>query len=191
MDINHCRRLVRVALLIVGFTGGMANADEGDPAAEMPSLSAPKDTDSWFSLRSLDINIYGLSYHPDRETVHKKNLDNQINPGLALHYELTGNERGTTFLEAGAYKDSGSNWARFAGLGYQFKFGNWRIGGAVAAVHSATYNRGTTFVGMIPLVTYDLGRIKLNGTYFPKIANYNEVDAFGFYLSIPLSAWMK
>jgi hypothetical protein len=191
LDIDHGARLARIALMLVILTGRIAVADDAEPVAEMPRLSAPKNTDSWFNLRSLDINVYGLSYHPDRQAVHEQNLDNQINPGLALHYELSGSERGSTFLEAGAYKDSGSNWAKFAGLGYQFKFGNWRIGGAVAAVNSATYNRGTTFVGMIPLVTYDLGRIKVNATYFPKIANYNEVDAFGFYLSIPLGAWMN
>jgi len=39
------------------------------------------------------------------------------------------------------------------------------------------------------LITYDLGRIKLNAVYFPKIANYNEVEIFGFYLSFPFSAW--
>jgi hypothetical protein len=190
LGINYRKRLVRIVLMFVSITG-IASADEGQEAQDMPGLSAPKDTDSWFNLRSLDINVYGLSYHPDRETVHEKNLDNQVNPGLALHYELSSSERGSTFLEAGAYYDSGRNWAKFAGLGYQFKFGSWRIGGAAAAVNSATYNRGTTFVGMIPLVTYDLGRIKLNATYFPKVANYNQVDAFGFYLSIPLGAWMN
>ena len=190
MDIADWKRLVRAVLFLVIFTGGVASADEGDPASEMTGVSTSKDTDSWFNLRALDINVYGLSYHPDRQTVHEKNLDNQVNPGLALHYQLHETARGITFVEAGAYEDSGSNWAKFAGLGYQFKFGNWKIGGAVAAVNSATYNRGTTFVGMIPLVTWDLGRIKLNATYFPKIANYNEIDAFGFYLSIPLGAWM-
>ena len=37
-----------------------------------------------------------------------------------------------------------------------------------------------------PLVTYDLGPVKVNAVYFPKIANYNEVAAFGLYVSVPL-----
>ncbi len=95
-------------------------------------------------------------------------------------------ERGITFTEVGAYYDSGRNWAKFVDLGYQFKLGeHWRIGGAVAAMDSRTYNRGVAFVGMIPLITYDLGRVKLNAVYFPKVANYNEIAAFGFYISIP------
>ncbi|HET9403161.1 MAG TPA: hypothetical protein VFO57_01105 [Burkholderiales bacterium] len=40
---------------------------------------------------------------------------------------------------------------------------------------------------MIPLVTYDLGYVKLNAVYFPKFGHYNEVDAVGFYISIPFS----
>ena len=168
-----------------------ANATPAEGADTDVTVKTPKQTrDPWFDLDKLDVNIYGLSYHPDREAVHQKNLDNQFNPGIGLHYTLTDSPRGNFFVEAGAYYDSGSAWAQFAGLGYQFKVSRrWRIGGAVAVVNSPTYNRGTTFVGMIPLITYDLGRIKLNAVYFPKIANYNEVEIFGFYLSFPFSAW--
>ena len=146
----------------------------------------------WFNPHALDLNVYGLAYHPDREAVHRKNLDNQVNPGLSLHYELTNSERGISFAEAGAYYDSGRHWAKFLSLGYQFKFGeHWRAGGAVAAVHSATYNNGVAFVGMFPLVTYDLGPVKLNAVYFPKVANYNQIAAFGFYISVPLGKWLE
>jgi len=58
-------------------------------------------------------------------------------------------------------------------------------------MHSQTYNNGVAFVGMFPLVTYDLGPAKLNAVYFPKFANYNEVAAFGFYLSLPLGKWLE
>ena len=156
------------------------------------TVEQTKPSDSWFHPDALDLNIYGLAYHPDRETVHRKNLDNQVNYGLGLHYELTNSELGATFTEAGAYYDSGRHWAKFLVLGYQFKFGeHWRAGGAVAAVHSETYNKGVTFVGMFPLLTYDLGPVKLNAVYFPKVANYNQVAAFGFYLSVPLGKWLE
>jgi hypothetical protein len=138
-------------------------------------------------INALDLNVYGFAYHPDREAIRRLGLDNEFNPGLGLRYELVNSERGITFAEMGAYRDSGRNWAKFAGLGYQFKLGErWRIGGAVAVVNSRTYNDGVTFVGMIPLLSYDMGNVKLNAVYFPKIRHYNEVDVFGFYLSIPL-----
>jgi hypothetical protein len=105
---------------------------------------------------------------------------------------LSDTEQGTTFAEIGAYQDSGSNLAKFAALGYQFKFGKrFRIGGALAVVHSQTYNEGVAFVGMIPLVTYDLGRVKLNAVYYPKFGHYNEVAAFGFYISIPFGQFAR
>jgi hypothetical protein len=136
--------------------------------------------------------VYGLSYHPDRETVHREHLDNEYNPGLALHYELLNGARSITFAELGTYRDSGRSWAKFAALGYQFKFGErWRVGGALAAMDSQTYNHGVAFIAMIPLITYDLGRVKLNAVYFPKVGNYNEVAAFGFYFSIPLGQWAR
>ena len=136
--------------------------------------------------------MYGAAYHPDRDTVHRKNLDNEFNPGLGLHYDFRDTKRGITFGEVGAYKDSGSNLAKFVSLGYQFKFGErWKIGGALAVVQSQTYNDGVTFLGMFPLVTYDAGPVKLNAVYFPKFGEFNEVAAFGFYISIPFGQWAR
>ena len=189
---------VVVGLALMGVGAAAADDDGnrgmvGAAGSGVTGISSEqvRPADSRFNLDALDLNVYGLSYHPDREKVHRLNLDNQVNAGLALHYALIDDARGITFAEAGAYYDSGRNWAKFAALGYQFKFGErWRIGGALAALNSQTYNHGITFVGMIPLVTYDLGRIKLNAVYFPKVANYNEVAAYGFYLSIPFGRWL-
>jgi len=178
-----------VAGLIFITSTALAAEQDPVPAPHERSSTSTQTCDFW-DLSRLDLNVYGLSYHPDRNAVHRKNLDNQVNPGLALHYSLTDSARGTSFVEGGAYLDSGRNWAKFAGLGYQYKVGErWKIGGAVAVANSPTYNRGATFVGMIPLITYDLGLIKLNAVYFPKIGNYNQVDAFGFYVSLPFGAW--
>jgi hypothetical protein len=162
------------------------NGSKGTADGTGISLEQVPSTDAWFNADALDLNVYGLSYHPDREAVHRLDLDNEFNPGLAIHYELLNNSRGITFAEAGAYEDSGRSLAMFAGLGYQFKLGeHWRVGGALALMNSETYNDGTTFVGMIPLITYDFGRIKLNAAYFPKFGHYNRIAAFGLYLGIP------
>jgi hypothetical protein len=104
---------------------------------------------------------------------------------------LINDSQGITFTEAGAYEDSGSNWAAFASLGYQFKLGeHWRMGGAIAVFNSKTYNDGATFIGMIPLITYDFGPFKLNAVYFPKVTSYNDIAAYGFYIGIPLGRWV-
>jgi len=179
--------------LILGSAAAHADANK-DAVPDTTGISSEQ---AWparlkFDLNKLDLNIYGLAYHPDREKVKEEDLDNQVNPGLGLHYEIRNTERGVTFAEIGAYRDSGRNIASFLSLGYQFKLGeNWRIGGAVAAMNSKTYNDGVAFVGMFPLVTYDFGPVKVNAVYFPKVANYNEVAAFGLYVSVPLGRWIK
>jgi len=184
-------RAVFAALALTMFGTAAAEDSDGTDAVTTTPKQA-ESPESWFQLDALSLNVYGLAYHPDRDTVHRENLDNEFNPGLGLHYELTNTARGVSFTEVGAYRDSGSNWAKFASLGYQFKLGeSWRIGGAIAAFNSQTYNRGVTFLGMIPLVTYDLGPIQLNAVYFPKFANYNEVAAFGFYATLPVGKWLR
>ena len=192
-------RAVFAALTLTVFVNAAADEDGNkavaaaagtDPAAR--ASERIEEPDSWFHLEALSLNVYGLAYHPDRKTVERRHLDNEFNPGLALHYELGNTATGVTFAEVGAYRDSGSNMAQFAALGYQFKLGeHWRIGGAVAAMNSQTYNRGVTFLGMIPLVTYDLRYVQLNGVYFPQIGHYNEVAAFGFYVTLPVGQWMR
>ena len=97
-------------------------------------------------------------------------------------------ERGIQFVEAGFYRDSGSHIAKIAGMGYQYKFGQrWRLGGALLGVQSETYNAGSPFIAPVPIVTYDLGRVKLNAVYIPAYGDYNPFAVFGFYFSLPLA----
>jgi len=180
----------RILSFLPAALAALTLAVSGTAAADKDGSADTQE--SRFRLDALSVNVYGLAYHPDRETVHREHLDNEFNPGLGLHYELDNDAMSVTFTEVGTYRDSGSNWAKFASLGYQLKMGeHWRIGGAVAAFNSQTYNRGVTFLAMIPLVTYDLGRVQLNAVYFPKIGNYNEVAAFGFYATVPVGSWLR
>ncbi len=180
-----------LALTALGTAGADDDTGSMDGGAGTDTNRIPSEqirpTDSSRNLNALDLNVYGLSYHVDREAADRLHLDNEVNPGLGLHYELANDERGITFAEVGMYQDSGSNLAKLAALGYQFKFGKrWRIGGGLAVMNSRTYNDGVPFICVAPLITYDIGHIKLNVVYFPKYEPYNEVDTFGFYISIPL-----
>jgi hypothetical protein len=179
------RALQAIALAGLLIAGAATNAMEAGTDTTAISSKPAQPADARLNLDALDLNVYGLAYHPDREKAHRKHMDNEVNPGLALHYRLVDDPQAITFAEAGTYEDSGRHWAKFAGLGYQIKFSErWRIGGALAAINSPSYNRGITFVGMIPLITYDVGPIKLNAAYFPKVWN-NKIAAFGLYVGIP------
>ncbi|HLX79217.1 MAG TPA: hypothetical protein VKS43_01405 [Burkholderiales bacterium] len=147
------------------------------PAHEIP----PSD-----SLPRLDLEVFGLSHHTDQAGVRRAHLNNELNYGLGLSYEFHNDERGVAFVAAGFYKDSGRNWAKLAGPGYQFKlWDRWRLGATLAVIQSRTYNDGRTFVAPIPMLTYDLGIVKLNAVYAPKFQQ-NQFAVFGFYLSVPL-----
>ena len=114
-------------------------------------------------------------------------MDNPLNLGLGLNYTLHEDERGVGFVEGGFYRDSGSHVAKLAGAGYQFKLGErWRLGGALVGVQSPTYNHGRFFIAPLPILTYDLGAVKLNAIYVPRYGEYNQFAVFGFYFSIPM-----
>jgi hypothetical protein len=60
--------------------GDGAGVDQSATSSESAPSRHP-----WFDPDALDLNVYGLAYHPDRDTVHRLNLDNEFNPGLGLH----------------------------------------------------------------------------------------------------------
>jgi hypothetical protein len=128
------------------------------------------------------VNVYGLSYHPDREAARAAEVDNEFNPGLALRYEWSNG----VYSEFGVYRDSGGTAAKFANVGYQWRFSNFRIGAALAIAQSHTYHDGQAFIAPIPVVSYDFGRVMVNAVYFHKVRGMNEIAAFGAYLTIPL-----
>jgi hypothetical protein len=119
--------------------------------------------------------------------MRRRGLDNELNVGLGLNYTVQEDARGIAFAEAGFYRDSGSHTAKIAGMGYQFKLGKrWLLGGALLGVQSPTYNKGTAFIAPLPILTFDLGRTKLNAVYVPRYGSYNEFALFGLYFGVPL-----
>ncbi len=134
----------------------------------------------------LNLSLYGLSYHPDREGTRRSDLNNELNLGIGLNYTLRENEHRITFVEAGFFRDSGRHTATLAGFGYQYKVSeHWRLGGALVSVYSPTYNEGRIAFAVLPVVTYDFGRFKVNAMYAPRIRGYNRFAVFGFYFSVP------
>ncbi len=119
--------------------------------------------------------------------MRRSHLDNEFNPGLGLRYEFHQDARGVAFVEAGFYQDPGRKLAKLAGPGYQFNVGDrWRFGVALPLIQSTTYNKGRAFVAPIPLLSYDLGPVKLNAVYAPR-TEQNRFAVFGFYFSVPFA----
>lgn len=187
---NKFARALGLSVLVLLAVSHSGNAADLQP--EFQYVSALADEDRGAALADLNtapshkinILIYGLSYHPDKSNKQ----DNEQNWGLGVNYEFFEDTQGAAFVEAGVYRDSGSNLAKYAGAGYQFKLGkNWRVGAMLVGVQSQTYHEGRFFIAPIPVVTYDFGLVKLNAIYIPRYREYNQFAAFGLMFSIPFS----
>ena len=136
------------------------------------------------------INVYGLSYHFDRDRARALDVDNEFNPGVGVRYKFGQWQSVSFHAEAGIFYDSGRNWAKVVGgVALWEVLPRFHIGGAVALFHSDTYNRGDVFVAPLPLLAYDWGPATLNLTYFPKLSNFNDVATLGFWVTLWPRRW--
>ena len=134
--------------------------------------------------QDLGINIYGLAYHFDRDRARDAGLDNELIAGLGLRYRVPHSERLQWVFDAAAYRDSGRNTALLAGAGALWKVSaGWRLGGALAALRSDTYNRGDAFIAPVPLAAYEFRGGMLNFTYIPRASQVNDVAAVAAWLT--------
>jgi hypothetical protein len=138
--------------------------------------------------QTLGVNVYGLSYHFDRDRARAIGVDNEVNPGVGLRYRVPHSEKLQWILDAGAYRDSGRNTALLAGAGALWKVSEgWRLGGALAVLDSDTYNQGKTFVAPLPLAAYEFRSMALNFVYLPKVSDLNEVATLGLWATV----WLR
>jgi len=132
----------------------------------------------------LGLNLYGLAYHFDRDRARETGLDNEFIAGVGLRYRAAHSERIDWVMDLSAYYDSGRNTAFVAGAGALWKVSSgWRLGGALAAFQSDTYNRGRAFVAPLPLLAYEFRSITLNFTYVPKLSEINDVATLAMWLT--------
>ena len=135
----------------------------------------------------LGINVYGLSYHLDQDKAKELGDDNQVNPGLGLRWRA---QRATWdwFADAGFYRDSGRHTAKLAGAGALWHASErLRLGGALAFLSSKTYNGGKSFIAPLPVAAYELGSVTLNMVFLPKVHEVNDINTFGFWLTV----WLR
>ena len=148
-------------------------------AALLPTAAAAGASGDW------GINLYGASYHFQRERARELGVDNEFNPGLGVRYRRQAAERWQWVFDAGAYRDSGRNTALVAGAGALWHATEGlRLGGAAAFFHSDTYNRGDPAIAPVPLAAYEFRRFTLNATFLPKVKEINEVSTLAFCVTL-------
>ncbi|MGQ0546503.1 MAG: hypothetical protein ACT4P3_14405, partial [Betaproteobacteria bacterium] len=150
-------------------------------AAFLPTAAAAGEGD-W------GINLYGASYHFQRERARELGVDNEWTPGLGLRWRRPAAARWQWVIDAGVYRDSGRNTALVAGAGALWHAGErLRLGGAAAFLHSDTYNRGDPALAPVPLAAYELRRVTLNAAYLPKVREINEVATLALWATL----WLR
>jgi hypothetical protein len=156
------------------------------------SWTAPAWADDEFKFvdGELGINVYGLSYHFQRTRAKEIGVDNELNPGLGLRYQFAEWKRFSFAADVGIFEDSGREAAKLVGASAMWHFGGgFRAGGALVLFDSHTYNRGNAFIAPLPLLSYDVGPVTLNLTYFPKVSQYNEISTLGFWITVWPGRW--
>jgi hypothetical protein len=133
----------------------------------------------------LGLNLYGASYHFDRDKARERGLTHEVNPGLGLRWRKADSG---LFADAGIYRDSAARTARIAGLGYHWAAGeHLRLGGGLALFRSDTYNNGKAFIAPVPLAAYETRRVTFNLTYFPKWREQNPTNQLGAWVTF----WLR
>ena len=130
------------------------------------------------------LNVYGASYHFDRDKAKEMGLTHEFNPGVGVRWRREYSEVWDLFADAGFYRDSKANEAVLAGGG-----GLWhatdhlRLGGGLVALKSDTYNHNKLFIAPVPVVALDGRRVSLSMVYFPKWQDINKTNQVGFWLT--------
>lgn len=138
----------------------------------------------------IGVNLYGLSYHFERDQAKQIGHDNTFNPGVGVRYLIGENQHFKWFADAGVYRDSSSSTAKLAGVAVQWKITqSLGLGGALVVFNSPAYNRGRTFVAPLPVVSYELSWATLNLFYSPKVRELNEINTLGFWVTLWPGRW--
>jgi hypothetical protein len=138
-----------------------------------------------FACADVGLNLYGASYHFDRDKAKELGLTHEFNPGLGVRWRQAHNESWDLFADAGFYRDSKANTAVLAGGG-----GLWhateglRLGGGLVLLKSDTYNGGKAFIAPAPVAAYEWRRVTFNAVYFPKWRDVNRTNQLGFWLTL-------
>jgi hypothetical protein len=132
----------------------------------------------------LGVNVYGLSYHFERDKAKASGFDNEVNPGLGLRYRMPREDYDWIF-DAGALRDSKRNTAVLVGAGALWKpTKRLRLGAALGVAQSDTYNEGDPFIAPLPLLAYEWRAVSLNLAYFPRVSGVNDFNTVLFWLAV-------
>lgn len=129
----------------------------------------------------LGINVYGLSYHPDRTDILGHPF-NEYNPGLGLNLVVADHPKTIAFVEGGLFIDSFEQEAKYISFGYQYKITRFlRLGINTGLYQTRSVNYGNAIIAPVPMASLHLGITTFNFIYFPSFGGINWYDSIGAY----------
>jgi hypothetical protein len=143
-------------------------------------------TASSLSADELGLNLYGLSYHFDRETANGTEF-NEIKFGLGLNYRFAESKRFDFSLEGGMFKDSLRHKAKYVSLNVRYEVAKEaiKLGVLISAYRSDSVSENWVF-GPIPVLALRYKNVGFNFVYIPEIPDINAYDSIGFYMTFHL-----
>ena len=134
-----------------------------------------------FAHADVGINLYGASYHFDRDKARERGLTHEVNPGLGVRWR---SNESVLFADAGFYRDSAAHTAKLAGAGALWHASeHLRLGAALALLKSETYNHDKAFIAPLPLVAFETRRATFNLVNLPKWRDVNPTNQVGFWVT--------
>ena len=138
------------------------------------------------SANEFGVNLYGISYHIFKVFQSSVGL-NEVNTGIGFRATFGGRKSSNLFFEGGRFKDTFENTARYMSIGFLLKIiYQLRVGVNGAMYTTESIRGGDAFFVPIPIASYTLWRVTVNGVYLPKYKRTNPFHTLGFYLTIRL-----
>lgn len=138
------------------------------------------------SANEFGVNLYGFSYHILKEYQSRDRL-NEVNTGIGFRATFGGKNSSRLFFEGGRFKDTFENTAKYMSIGFLLKIiYQLRVGVNGAMYTTESVRGGDAFFIPIPIASYTLWRLTVNGVYLPKYQRTNPFHTLGFYLTIRL-----
>ena len=136
----------------------------------------------------IGINVYGLSYHFDRDRARSLGVDNEVNPGLGVRWKFAETGRWQFFADAGVFNDSGKNTAVIAGGGAL-----WHVaavpGRRGARGHEQRHLQQRADVHRPCRSSRGTSGRPRSTSRFPKIERYNDVATVGLWVTLWPGKW--
>lgn len=136
----------------------------------------------------LGINVFGLSYHLDRQD-DRGNRFNEFNYGLGLNYTFYEDGRSRYYVEGSVYHDSFRNTARYGAVGYDYRlFDQLYFGLIVGLINSEAVSPSGSIVGAVPMLRYRYHWATVSLVHLPKFPGINAYPSFATYLTFWLGS---